>query len=138
MLSPLSQSSPSARVGRGPTDHGHLRFLFTQPCAGSADRTLITAFCAHAAIAPDRAALLVQVDNLQVALTSNRIIGAAVGVLMARHGVAYPDGMSQLKTASQNANRRLLDVANDVLCTGQLPVTPSPVARPRRPCVVAP
>lgn len=109
----------------GATDHGYLRFLFTEPCAGSADRALIAAFCAHAAIALDRAALLVQIDNLRLALDSNRIIGAAVGVLMARHGVAYPDGMSQLERASQNANRRLHEVASDVLCTGQLPAARS-------------
>lgn len=110
----------------GPTDHGYLRFLFTAPSAGSANRALITAFCAHAAIALDRAALLVQIDNLRLALDSNRTIGAAVGVLMARDGVTYADGLSRLKTASQDANRRLHDVASDVLCTGRLPSARTP------------
>jgi hypothetical protein len=106
----------------GPTDHGYLRFLFTQGPAGAGDWPLITAFCAHAAIALDRAALLLQIQHLRLALDSNRIIGAAVGVLMARSGLTYSAGLDQLKRASQHANRRLYDVASDVLCTGQLPV----------------
>jgi hypothetical protein len=110
----------------GPTDHGYLRFLITERSAGPHDWPLITAFCTHAAIALDRAALLVQVDSLRSALDSNRTIGAAVGVLMARHGITYADGLDRLKTASQNANRRLHDVANAVLCTGQLPVATPP------------
>lgn len=91
---------------------------------------MITAFCAHAAIALDRAALLIQIDSLRSALDSNRTIDAAVGVLMVRHGLTYAAGLDRLKTASQNANRRLHDVASDVLCTGQLPV-PRPARRSR-------
>lgn len=106
----------------GPTDHGYLRFLFTEGATGPTDCRLITAFCAHAVVALDRAALLIEIDNLRLALDSNRTIGAAVGVLMGRHGLTYSAGLHQLKTASQNVNRRLHDVAGDVLTTGQLPV----------------
>lgn len=110
----------------GATDHGHLRFLFTEPAASSANRALITAFCAHAALAWDRAALLVQIDHLRAASDSNRTIGEAVGVLMARLGLSYPDGLDALKSVSQHANRRLHDVARDVLCTGRLPAARRP------------
>lgn len=106
------------RAGR--SNHGYLRFLFTESQAGAASRALVTVFCAHAAIALDRAALLTQVENLQLAVGSNRDIGAAVGVLMTRQQLTYSEGLTRLKVASQNANRKLRDVAAEVLHTGQL------------------
>lgn len=107
-------------VGR--SSHGSLRFLFTEPMAADANRALIGAFCAHAAIALDRAALISRVENLQLALQSNRDIGAAVGVLMASHQLTYEAGLGRIRTASQNGNRKMQEVAAQVLYTGQLPV----------------
>jgi GAF domain-containing protein len=109
-----------APLRAGSTNHGFLRFLFARPRGATADRALISAFCIHAAIALDQAALLTQVDNLRVALNSSRQIGAAVGVLMARGNLTYPQAAEQLKTASMNYNRKLSDIADDVLLTGQL------------------
>lgn len=114
-------------VGR--SDHGYLRFLFTDAPATNANLTLIAALCSQAAITLDRAALLNQVRNLKVALESNRDIGAAVGVLMIQHQLTYSDGLGRLKAASQNANRKLREVATEVLYTGQLPL-PNPVRSP--------
>jgi hypothetical protein len=104
----------------GSADHGYLRFLFTQPRAAAANRDLISAFCAHAALALDRAALLTQVENLRIALDSNRQIGAAAGVLMARGHLTYEQAVDQLKTSSSNSNRKLREIAAEVLATGQL------------------
>ncbi|MET3807175.1 GAF domain-containing protein [Nakamurella sp. UYEF19] len=105
-------------------DHGHLRFLFDHRSEhGSptgSDLHLIRAFAEHAAFALDRMALLEQVDGLRTALDSNREIGAAVGVLMVREHLTYPQGLARLTTASQNGNRKLREVAEGVLHTGQL------------------
>jgi GAF domain-containing protein len=101
------------------TEHGYLRFLFTEPRAAAVDRALISAFCAHAALALDRAVLLTQVESLHNALDSNRQIGAAVGVLMANGNLTYAQAVDRLKTRSRNSNRKLRDIAAEVLSTGQ-------------------
>jgi hypothetical protein len=58
--------------------------------------------------------------NLDLALTSNRRIGAAVGVLMARRKWRYEEAFDALRRASQDRQRKLRDVAEDVLFTGAL------------------
>ncbi len=104
----------------GSGDHGHLRFLFAEPLTSGADRALIDAYAVHAALALDRIALTALVDHLQLALESNRTIGAAVGVLMALHNLTYEQGLRRLTTASQHRNRKLRDIAADVLYTGEI------------------
>ncbi|NAZ85779.1 GAF and ANTAR domain-containing protein [Kineococcus indalonis] len=58
--------------------------------------------------------------NLEEAVASNRDIGAAVGVLMALRKLTREQAMLELRRVSQNANRKLRDVAAEVLDTGQL------------------
>lgn len=66
----------------------------------------------------NRAALLNQMENLRLALDSNREIGAAVGVLMTRQQLTYSEALNHLKKVSQNTNRKLRDVAAEVFYTG--------------------
>ena len=66
------------------------------------------------------AELQAKVDNLEVALTSNRRIGAAIGILMSRHKITYEGGFALLRQASQHSQTRLRDIANEVLRTGTL------------------
>jgi hypothetical protein len=116
----VAELTYSLRVDR--SDHGFLRFLVRQPVAqNSAEGELAAAFAAHAAITLDRAALRNTVGNLRDALVTNREIGAAVGILMARSNISYDAGFQLLKQASQNTNRKLRDIVNDVLYTGELP-----------------
>lgn len=91
-----------------------------------------------AAVAVVRARL--EVANLQLALTSNRTIGAAIGVAMATCKLPYDDAAHLLRSLSNHTNTRLLDLAEQVLLTGELPAVPgeSPamppsMPRPRRP-----
>ena len=65
--------------------------------------------------AEDRAA------NLQRALSSNRHIGTALGIIMATQKVTADQAFASLREASQSANRKLRDVADDVVFTGALP-----------------
>ncbi|MFI7744574.1 ANTAR domain-containing protein [Kocuria rhizosphaericola] len=59
-----------------------------------------------------------QLQNLERALESNREIGAAVGVLMARHGITRCQAFDLLREASQDTGRKLAAIATDVVDTG--------------------
>lgn len=72
-----------------------------------------------------------KVVNLQRALTSNRHIGVAMGILMAAHKVTEDDAFALLRIASQHTNRRLGAIADDVILTGVLDVPP-PQRQPKR------
>ena len=58
--------------------------------------------------------------NLALALSSNRQIGAAIGILMASHKVTSDRAFALLREASNKTNRRLRDVADQVVLTGSL------------------
>jgi signal transduction histidine kinase/DNA-binding response OmpR family regulator len=65
-----------------------------------------------------------RVANLRAALASNRQIGAAIGILMQQHKVTENDGFELLRRASQTTNRKLRDIADEVVLTGVLPSNP--------------
>lgn len=62
-----------------------------------------------------------KVEHLQRALDHSRDIGAAVGVLMARHQLQQADAFELLRCTSQDLNRKLYDLALVVVETGELP-----------------
>lgn len=65
-------------------------------------------------------------DHLNVALVSGRRIGAAIGILMASRRLTEQQAFEALRVSSQRGNRKLRDVAEDVLLTGELPSGPLP------------
>lgn len=65
--------------------------------------------------------------NLHRALMSNRRIGVAIGILMARSQWTEEQAFAAMCEASQALNRKLRDVAEDVALTGALPDLPTPV-----------
>jgi hypothetical protein len=73
-----------------------------------------------------------EVAELQQALVSNRIIGTAIGILMAHHRVTQQQAFDQLRQHSQQSGRKLQDVAADVISTGTMP-EPSAAASPQAP-----
>ena len=58
--------------------------------------------------------------NLQRALESNREIGVAIGVLMHEHRLSQEQAFDVLRAASQDSNRKLADIAIEVVDTGTL------------------
>jgi len=58
--------------------------------------------------------------NLQRALGSNRVIGTALGIIMAHERISADEAFARLREASQLSNRKLRDVADDVVFTGAL------------------
>ncbi|WP_375503515.1 ANTAR domain-containing protein [uncultured Jatrophihabitans sp.] len=61
-----------------------------------------------------------ELENLRSALVSARRIGAAVGVLMGTRNLTDDQAFAALSRASQNQNRKLRLVAEDVLRTGTI------------------
>lgn len=66
-------------------------------------------------------AALVQVENLEVALKTARVIGMAMGILMAQRGLSEAAAFELLTDTSQRQNRKLRHVAEHVALTGALP-----------------
>ena len=90
-----------------------------------------TVLATHSALAMTAAAARDRAVNLQRALASNRRIGMAMGVLMASLKVTEDDAFTLLRIASQNTNRKLLDVADEVIATGTLELPPPTSSRTR-------
>lgn len=61
------------------------------------------------------------VDNLRRALETNREIGVAMGILMARNLLTREQAFDALRTASQHLNVKLAAIAANVADTGELP-----------------
>ena len=59
-------------------------------------------------------------NNLMKALQSNREIGVAMGILMQQHRFTRDEAFDVLRVASQNSNRRLAELAGEVVDTGVL------------------
>jgi AmiR/NasT family two-component response regulator len=62
-----------------------------------------------------------QETHFKLALTSARRIGAAIGILMARHVITDDQAFDLLRICSQHSHRKLRDIAEDVVLTGVLP-----------------
>jgi GAF domain-containing protein len=76
----------------------------------------------HAGIAIRNATIGERTAHLELALKSNRRIGMAMGILMAGMKLTEQQGFDLLRQASQRANRKLLEVAEEVILTGLLPL----------------
>lgn len=61
-----------------------------------------------------------RVKHLERALDSNRVIGTALGILMATQKITSEEAFMCLKRASQHSNRKLREIAEDVIYTGAL------------------
>jgi len=88
------------------------------PLAGPGER-IAGSPAETAAIAADALALVAElsdeVSQLKGALHSNRRIGMAMGLVMGQLGVADDEAFDALRRISQNTNRKLRDVADDVI-----------------------
>jgi GAF domain-containing protein len=95
---------------------GALNFFADRTNAFTADDLAYAAVLASfASVAVAAAMQRDESAQLRVALDTNRTIGAAVGILMATHTISQDDAFALLTTASQRMNRRLRDVAADIV-----------------------
>ena len=61
-----------------------------------------------------------QIHNLQVALVTCRRIGIAIGIVMATQRVSPEEAFDALRRLSQAQHRKIRDLAEDVIYTGEL------------------
>jgi GAF domain-containing protein len=92
-------------------------------------RSVGTILATHAALALRSAQDKERAEQLDQAVASNRVIGMAMGVLMAQGRMTEQEAFSVLSRASQHLNRRLRDVASAVVETGLVPDRPQRPAR---------
>jgi AmiR/NasT family two-component response regulator len=62
-------------------------------------------------------------------MESNREIGVAMGILMHRHRLDREQAFAVLRVASQDSNRKLADIALEVVETGSLSIRGWPAGR---------
>jgi GAF domain-containing protein len=102
------------------------------------DEVIATVAATHCAFALQATVARQRVANLERALDSNRQIGMAMGILMATHRITGDDAFALLRIASQNGNRKLAAVADEVIHTGALELPRSATAAQRRSLVRKP
>jgi GAF domain-containing protein len=85
------------------------------------DVALGSIFASHAALAYQSARDHERVENLETALQSNRRIGMAIGILMAARKVTDAEAFALMRKLSQQTHRKLAEIAEDVIFTGDLP-----------------
>ncbi|RBY75367.1 hypothetical protein DQ239_16975 [Blastococcus sp. TF02-09] len=61
-------------------------------------------------------------DHLETALQTNREIGAAIGIVMSAYKVTYSAAFDMIRTVSTQTNRKLRDIAHDIVEQGTLDV----------------
>jgi GAF domain-containing protein len=99
-----------------------LNFYASRPHVfGESDVSLGSIFASHAALAYQAARDHERVENLETALQSNRRIGMAIGILMAVRKVADTEAFALMRKLSQQTHRKLAEIAEDVIFTGDLP-----------------
>jgi transcriptional regulator with GAF, ATPase, and Fis domain len=91
-----------------------------------ASRSVATRFGPYAAVATGNLyayqSARDMAENLQAALESRAVIDQAKGVLMERYKLTPDQAFQRLAQASMNANRKLRDVADHLVHTGELPL----------------
>lgn len=98
---------------------GTLNLYARGPHAFTDESVLVGAMLsAHAAVAMDAT---VAVDRLHQALAGRDVIGQAKGILMERYQLSDDHAFDLLIAASQHTNRKLHDIAADLVATGALP-----------------
>lgn len=125
-----------------PAYRGVLTMRFYGLCPTLAHALFGQLLVEHAISLVLREQLAAKIANLQCALGSNRDIGAAMGILMARHRLTTDQAFDLLRRTSQHCHRRIVSIAAEVIETGALDLpegvdllerrpTPGPSRRPQ-------
>jgi len=116
------RSMVALRLFAGDDVIGALNLYSTAAYAFDAQATATAClYATHAAIALSAARDRQVCDELQAAVQSNREIGMALGITMATLRVTPQQALDRLRTVSRRSNRRLHEIALDVIETGQPP-----------------
>lgn len=116
------RSSMSVYVAVGERFDGLFALYHEEPGYFGPDvQVMATVMAEQAAVALAAVAGHEQARHLLDGLATSRMIGAAVGIAMAVRKLTLEQGFDLLRRESQRANRKLRDVAMDVVDTGVLP-----------------
>jgi transcriptional regulator with GAF, ATPase, and Fis domain len=85
------------------------------------------AFAAHIAVALRSA---IEISGLNIALDGRTVVGQAQGLLMERFGLDAAGAFATLTRVSSHTNRKLRDIAQELVDTRQLPGLPDGVRPP--------
>ncbi len=100
----------------GERSYGVLSLYSGRPHAFSADDILMAhSLATHLAVAVAAARTS---QNQSIAMVSRLVIGQAEGILMERHGMSAGQAFELLRKISQNTNRKLVTVAEELVETG--------------------
>jgi GAF domain-containing protein len=86
---------------------------------GEVERSLMIASVAGVALATAR--VTDKAENLEVALQNSRTIGTALGVLVERHRLTEDQAFELLRQCSMRSNRKVVDLAAQLVHEGHLP-----------------
>jgi GAF domain-containing protein len=123
----LSSLSVPLSIDENEQVAGALNIYARRPDAFDEDsRSVATRFAPYAAVAAGNLWLYQRArdlgDNLQTALNSRAVIDQAKGILMERHKFTADQAFQALAQASMNTNRKVRDVADHLVTTGELPL----------------
>ncbi len=103
-------------------DSGALNLYATRPRAfADTDIAIASVLATFAALALAHELHESDVAGLHTALSSNRQIATAIGILMSRHQLTRDAAFDRLRMASNHLNRKLAELAATVEYTGDLP-----------------
>jgi GAF domain-containing protein len=126
----LSSLSVPLRIDEDGQVSGALNLYAREPHAFDDDsRSAAQAFGPYAAVATGNMYAYQNArdmaDNLQTALESRAVIDQAKGILIERYELTPDQAFQLLARVSMNVNRKLRDVADHLVHTGELPVPPT-------------
>jgi GAF domain-containing protein len=126
-----SLSSLSVPLPIDPDEHivGALNLYAREPDAFDEDsRSAAQAFGPYAAVAAGNLYAYQNArdmaDHLQAALETRAVIDQAKGILMERHRLTADQSFQLLAHASMHTNRKVRDIADHLVHTGELPAAP--------------
>jgi GAF domain-containing protein len=112
-------SSMSVMIWSGPRYYGTLSLYADQAGAFEPDDlATIQVLAAHLAVSLAAAR---EIEGLGIALHSRTVIGQAAGILMERLSVDADQALAYLKRVSSHENRKLIEIAMDLVQTRELP-----------------
>jgi ANTAR domain len=94
--------------------------MLTDEPFASGDADLLEADSGFADLVREACEQRERADNLEIALGSARIIGIAIGILVARHNVTPDEAFAELRRASQTQSRKVRDIADELVFSGLL------------------
>jgi len=123
----LSSLSIPLAIDKDEQVTGALNIYARRPDAFDAEsRSIATRFAPYAVVAAGNLyayrSARDMADNLQAALQSRAVIDQAKGILIERHKLTADQAFQLLARASMNSNRKVREVAEQLVLTGELPL----------------